>query len=246
MTVSKQSTLAGIFACLGGLVIIAGVTALKHVFGYPEIIRAEPGVLLERLHQTREIVPYLYYVGVGGAGVCILLFAVVFEKLLCRYGEETLSALGKVCGVVGGALLYVGIIRYSILFPRLAAMRHSGSYDNETLDLIFKAMNTYIGDSVAEHVQFTFTSLMLLFFNLSIIRTRVLPKPIAWFGLVTVVVLLVGNLEQFGFPFAFQFNRTGAKMLAAWLLASGISLLYRRNRVPGSLPDGRAPSQGGS
>lgn len=243
---SHQSTLAGIFACLGGVVIIAGVTALKQVFGYPEIIRAEPGVLLERLHQTRDVVPYLYYVGVGGAGVCMLLFAVVFEKVLRRFGEETLSALGKVCGVVAGVLLYAGIIRYSILFPRLAAMRHSGDFNNETIDLIFKAMNTYIGDSLAEHVQFTFTSLMLLFFNLAILRTRVLPRPVAWFGLATVAVILVGNLEQFGFSFAFLFNRTGAKMLAVWLLATGLSLLFGRNKVPVPLPKGITQSQGGS
>lgn len=233
MAGTNQHSLAGTFACLGGVVIIAGVTALKHFFGYPEIIRAEPGLLLERLHQTRHIVPYLYYVGVGGAGVCLALFSVVFEKLLSRLGEETLSALGKVCGIVAGVLLYAGIIRYSILFPRLAAMRHSGDYNNETIDLVFKAMNTYIGDSLAEHVQFTFTSLMLLFFNLSILRTKVVPRPIAWFGLVTVAVLLVGNLEQFGVSSAFVFNRTGAKMLAAWLLATGVALLIKGKRPSG-------------
>jgi len=225
------------------MVIIAGVTALKHVFGYPEIIRAEPGVLLERLHQTRNIVPYLYYVGIGGAGVCMVLFSVVFEKLLAALGEETLSALGKVCGVIAGVLLYAGIIRYSILFPRLAAMRHSGDFNNETLDLIFRAMNTYIGDSIAEHVQFTFTSLMLLFFSLSILRVKVVPRPIAWFGLLTVPVLLVGNLEQFGVPSAFVFNRTGAQMLAVWLLTVGLALIGRAKSLSGaqSAGDLKAP-----
>jgi len=240
----NQHSLAGTFACLGGVVIIAGVTALKYFFGYPEIIRAEPGLILERLHQTRNIVPYLYYVGVGGAGVCLALFSVVFEKLLSRLGEETLSALGKVCGIAAGVLLYAGIIRYSILFPRLAAMRHSGDFNNETIDLVFKAMNTYIGDSIAEHVQFTFTSLMLLFFNLAILRTKVVPRPIAWFGLVTVAVLLIGNLEQFGVSSAFIFNRTGAKMLAAWLLATGAALLVRRKRLSDVQPSGGAHPEG--
>lgn len=218
---------AGIIAIFGGLVVIAGFAALKVVFGYPEIIRADPSILLERLYATINIVPYLYYVGVGGAGICVLLFSVLFERILRDAGEEVWSSLGKVCGIITGILLYAGIIRYSILFPKLAVMRQSGMYDTDTIDLIFTAMNTYIGDSLAEHVQFTFTSLMLLFFGISIIRTGVLSKWIALFGFVIMAVLAVGNLEQFGMKFAFAFNRTGAKMLAAWLIIAGVSLLTK-------------------
>lgn len=224
-------TAAGIFAMCGGLVIVGGFAALKVVFGYPEIIRAEPGVILERLYATINIVPYLYYVGVGGAGVCLVLFSVLFEKILKNAGEDTWSSLGKVCGIVAGVLLYAGIVRYSILFPKLAVMRQSGMYNTETIDLIFKAMNTYIGDSIAEHVQFTFTSLTLLFFGVSIVRTKVVSKWIAIFGFVTTVVIVIGNLEQFGMSFAFIFNRTGAKMLAAWLIIIGGALLLKRRAL---------------
>ena len=117
---------AGILAILGGVVAIAGVMGLKFVFGYPDIIRAEPKVLLEKLYVTKNIVPYLYYVGIGCAGMCILLFSVLFEKILGDAGESVWSSLGKVCGIVTGVLLYAGIIRYSILFPKLAVMRESG------------------------------------------------------------------------------------------------------------------------
>jgi hypothetical protein len=221
---------AGIIAISGGVVIIAGVTALKVVFGYPEIIRAEPGMLMERLYSTINIVPYLYYFGVGGAGMCILLFSILFEKILKDAGEEVWSSLGKVCGIITGVLLYAGIIRYSILFPKLAVMRQSGMYNTETIDLIFKAMNTYIGDSLAEHVQFTFTSLMFLFFGISIIRTEVVSKWIAIFGFIIMVVLVIGNFEQFGLKYAFIFNRTGAKMLAIWLIVTGCALLLKRKK----------------
>jgi len=89
-------------------------------------------------------------------------------------------------------------------------------------------MNTYIGDSIAEHVQFTFTSFMLLFFGISIISTKVISKWIALFGFVTMVVLIIGNLEQFGMKYAFMFNRTGAKMVAGWLIIAGGALLMKR------------------
>ena len=230
--------LSGFFALLGGIVIIAGVSALKHFFGYPDIIRADPATILERLYLTSDIVPYLYYFGVGGAGICLALFAVTFEKALRNSGEEVFSSLGKVCGITAGILLYAGIVRYSFLFPRLAEMRHSGLYNKETIDLIFKAMNTYVGDSIAEHVQFTFTSLMFIFFGLSIRKTDVLPKWIGYFGIITAAVIIIGNLEQFGVRFAFIFNRTGAKLLALWLLCSGAVLVYKSFKQKSSLIQG--------
>ncbi len=219
---------AGVIAVSGGVVIIAGVTALKVIFGYPDIIRAESGLILERLFENIKIVPYLYYIGVGGAGICILMFSILFEKLLNSSGEEVWSSLGKVCGIITGVLLYAGIIRYSILFPRLAVMRHSGMYNTETIDLIFKSMNSYIGDSLAEHVQFTFTSFMMFFFGMSIIRTKIISSWIAVFSFITMIVMIIGNLEQFGVKFAFIFNRTGAKMLAVWLIITGVALLFKK------------------
>jgi len=217
---------AGILAICGGMVVIAGFTALKFVFGYPEIIRAEPGVILERLYTTRHVVPYLFYAGVGGAGICILLFSVLFEKILRNAGEEVWSSLGKICGIIAGVLLYAGIIRYSILFPKLAMIRHSGEYSKETIDLVFLAMNTYIGFSIAEHVQFIFSSFTLLFFGISVLRTRIVSRWIAIFGFVTLPILIIGNFEQFGMNYAFIFNRIGAMMLAAWFIIIGALLLF--------------------
>lgn len=224
-------SLTGAIAIGGGLCVVCGITALKHFFGYPDIIRAEPAIIMQKLHEMRQIVPYLYYAGVGGAGLCMFFFSILFGKILNNAGEQVWSMLGKTCGIVAGVLLYVGIIRYSILFPTLAAMRGSGLYNVEMIDLIFKAMNTYIGESIAEHAQFTFSAFMFLFFGLSIMKTKVLPRWIAFFAIATTVVILVGNLEQFGFKFAFFFNRTAAKMLAVWLICAGTALVHLRSKM---------------
>jgi hypothetical protein len=222
---------AGWIAVCGGLLVIGGVTALKYCFGYPDIIRAEPAVIMERLHAARHIVPYLYYAGVGGAGLCLFLYSILLGEILKEAGDRVWATLGRTCGIVAGVLLYVGIIRYSILFPKLAAMKAAGVHDPDTMDLVFKAMNTYVGESVAEHAQFTFSALMFLFFGMSIFRTQVLPKWLVIFCFVTSAVIVVGNLEPFGFGFAFVFNRTAAKMLAVWLVCSGSALLWKRSAM---------------
>lgn len=222
---------AGIVALCGSLAIIAGVTGLKVSFGYPNIIRAEPSVIMEKLYETKNIVPYLYYFGVGGAGICVLFFSILFAKQLQQKGDEIWSSLGKTCGIISGALLYVGIIRYSILFPKLATLRHSATYDPKMIDLLFTTMNTYVGESVAEHSQFLFTSLMMVFFGIASLRTKLLPLWMVLFSFAIAVVDLIGNLEHFGFTFAFWFNRTGPKMFAIWLLIVGITLLTGKSGI---------------
>lgn len=221
-------TAAGIAGLCGGLCVLFGIMGLKYYFGYPDIIRADPGVILQRLHELRHIVPYLYYFGVGGAGISMFFFSILFGMLLDDSGERVFSKLGQCCGIVAGVLLFTGIIRYSILFPTLGQMRASGQFDPAAIDLVFKAMNTYVGESIAEHAQFLFSSLMFLFFGISILKTKALPAWTAMFAMVTTVVILIGNLEQFGCKFAFAFNRTAAKMLAIWLFATGLMLLWKR------------------
>lgn len=221
---------SGILAILGGSVAIVGFILLNKIFGYPEIIRAEPSVLLNRLFDTKHIVPYLYYIGVGGAGLCIIFFSTLYSQIQIDRGENTYSSMGKISGIISGLLLYAGIIRYSILFPQLAVLRESNQFNNETIDLIFKAMNTYIGDSLAEHVQFTFSSLLVLFFSLSNLKTETVSKWISYFGFILTVILVIGNLEQFGLSFAFIFNRLGGDLLAIWLIINGISLCLKKNR----------------
>jgi hypothetical protein len=213
-----------IIGIAGGMVVLVGFYLLMVFFGYPDIIRQPPSILLERLYVQRDIVPYLYYIGVGGAGLCIFFFSILLSKLLNASGEGLLSDLGRSCGMVTGVLLYIGIIRYTFLFPDLAEIRHLGTYDKDMVDLVFKAINRYVGDSVAEHAQFTFTGLMMLFFSISILKTKLINKWVAYFGVVVAIMLIYGNLEFFGAPGAFTANRIASDLVAVWLVAAGVAL----------------------
>lgn len=218
---------AGIIALTASAVVFIGITLLKRYFGYPQIIRATPDVILNKLYDTRHIVPYLYYFGVGGFGLCTLFFASVFGKILNQRGEEIWSSLGKICGIISGVLLYTGIIRYSIVFPRFAEMLHSGEQNREILMVAFIAVNLYAGESVAEHAQFVFTALMMLFFGISILQTKILPAWLSLMSFLIFFVAIVGNLEHFGFKFAFAFNRLCPQLAAIWYILIGMLLIIK-------------------
>lgn len=229
MRITKITGSIALFASL--LCFFCIMIGLKNIFGYPEIIRQEPSVIMEKLYQTRLIVPYLYYFGIGVTGVCIAIFSILFAKILKSHGDDIWSSLGKTCGIISGVLLYAGILRYSILFPQLSIMRHNQMYDPKTIDLIFNSMNTYIGVTLAEHVQFTFTALMFFFFGMSIRKTKLMNKYMVYYSFLAMIVTLIGNLEPFGFSFAFAFNRTAAKLLILWLFLSGIFLIIQKEKT---------------
>jgi hypothetical protein len=52
-----------------------------------------------------------------------------------------------------------------------------------------------------------------------------------YFGVVTATVLAYGNLEVYGAPASFVFNRAGSKMIAIWLLLVGINLLLKKEII---------------
>ena len=221
----KLEISAGALAALSGSLFFVGFLLLKTYFGYPEMIRAAPDVLLPRLHEQRHIVPYLYYVGVGIGGLCLFFFSLLARRLFAEHGESTWSYLASGCGMVSGLLLYAGIIRYTFLFPYLAEQRATGVHDPKTVDLVFQAANIYIGNSLAEHVEFTFTFFMLIFFSLANLRARLARPWVSVVGFIAAAFIFYGNGEfLLALPGAFVSNRIGSAALAVWLIVFGVSL----------------------
>ena len=216
----------GALAAMSGILFFVGFLLLKIHFGYPEMIRAAPDVLLPKLHEQRHLVPYLYYVGVGIGGLCLFFFSLLVRRLFAEQGESTYSYLAGCCGMISGLLLYAGIIRYTFLFPYLAEQRAAGLHDPNTVDLVFQAANVYIGNSLAEHVEFTFTFFMLLFFSLANLTARLAPRWVSFMGFIAATLIFYGNSEfLFALPGAFVCNRIGSAALAVWLIVFGVSVI---------------------
>ena len=230
----KLQLSTGALAAVSGSLFFIGFLLLKTHFGYPDMIRAAPSVLLPKLHEQRHLVPYIYYVGVGIGGLCLFFFSLLARRLFEEGGENTWSYLASRCGMISGLLLYAGIIRYTFLFPYLAEQREVGAYDTQTIDLVFQAANIYIGNSLAEHVEFTFTFFMLLFFNLANLQARLAQTWVSAVGFIAAAFILYGNSEfLFSLPGAFMCNRIGSAALAIWLIVFGVSLVRRAtaNRI---------------
>lgn len=218
-------------AVAGGLLVLASLlltvafVLLRKYFGYPEVIRQGPKTILPRLHEMSNLVPYLFYAGVGGAGLSVFFASPLLAKIFAHAGDGLWASLAKYCGMAAGLCFYAGILRWTFLFPQLARLRAEGAYDPKTIDLVFEAFHTYVGETVAEHVGFTFLTSWLLFVSLAVLKTRLLNRWIGYTGLLLAGVIVYGNLEFFHLPGAFWANRKGVDGVGVWFLALGINLV---------------------
>jgi len=220
----------GAIAIVTSLSVTVCFILLGKIFGYPEIIREAPEIILTRLYEHRGSVPYLYYVGVGLGGISIIYMTVLLRKILDPANKGIFAHLGQLSGFAAGLLLYIGVLRYSILFPYLAELRINRTYEPGMIDLVFDSFNMYVGVSIAEHAQFLFTGLMFVFFGISFIQSKIISSWIGLFGFGSAIVIAYGSLEPFDFPKAFVFNRIGSELIGIWFLLIGTNLVINSIR----------------
>ena len=178
----KRKTLfiiTGITTIAQAVLMAVGFGMLAQIFGYPEIIREKPGVILTELYKQASTVPYLY-LGVAYSGGLVVFVAVLLKKVFEKETNAVWVDLGQISGVLSGFTFLFGLMRWLVLFPWLADLYVNQQADPKTLELLFEAFNSYVGFSVAEHVGFLFLSLMLIFFSLTILNSKLIPAWVGW------------------------------------------------------------------
>ena len=220
---------AGFAGLLAGIAAFGAMVFLKVLFGYPDIIRAEPAVILHRLAERIGTVPLVYYFGIGMSGVLMGAFYIHLYKIARSAGDEDFAPYGCFCGATAGTLLFVGILRYAFLFPLLALQREANPGNAVLIEHIFYAMNMYVGNSVAEYAQFIFSGIALYMMGRSILRYKYVPAANGYFALVASFLLFYGSAEPFGLPLAFAVNRIASAAMVLWLFFMGAAFLRKRS-----------------
>ena len=216
--------ITGVGAILHAVSMTAGFALLARTFGYPEIIRETPGMILTELNRGAHIVPYLYQ-SVAYCGLLWIFVAILLKKCFEQETNEVWLEMGYMSGVLSGLVFLIGLTRWLVLFPWIADLYVTNGADAKTLELLFEAFNIYIGFSVAEHIGFLFLSLSVTFLSIVILRTKLIHSWVGWFGILGGIWVAYGNTEVLHFPFAFLVNRIGPEVLAIWGITVGIYFL---------------------
>jgi len=207
------------------LVFTAGFTGLQMTFDYPDILRHPAGEVLTRFaHAGADLHVYWYAMMVAAIG---LIPASVATGLTLWKNDSLLAGLSIAIGALAGLVQALGLIRWVMLVPVLAAnytAPGATEIDKAMAVSLFDATNAYLGVGVGEHLGYLFTGVWTLLVSALLFGQR---RILAYTGIALSFTVMAGMLEPFGVPYSADINAIGFSLWALWALVLGVMMLMR-------------------
>lgn len=226
MTASRT---AGALLVAVPLIFTAGFTGLQMTFEYPDILRHPAGEVLTRFASAGVDLHVYWYAMMFAA---LLMIGGTIAAGLSYWKRDTLlAALSVGAGVLAGLVQALGLLRWVMLVPSLAAMYvapGATEAQQSTAVALFDAANHYLGMGVGEHLGYFFTAIWTVLVAALVFRTN---RIVAVSGVVIAVGVISGMLEPFGVPMTGMINSISYTLWALWTLVLGVVLLRGERRT---------------
>lgn len=218
---------AGWAAVVQGLLIFVPTIVLGAAVGWPGSLSDPASVALPRLADNEGAVRF----GYAAYLVYSVLFAVTIT-LLARLVEADL-AKGVRRLVIGFAVASaiarsLGIVRWLAPMPELADAYSTAADDGQryTIERIYDALNSY-GGTIGEALGVgLFAAISIGLLSVGLLRSRLIPRWVGVWSVVSAVALALGAVELFGVDPGPLLTIT-VTVVQLWFLATGAWLLAR-------------------
>lgn len=230
MTTEVRTT--GILLVAVPLVFTAGFTGLQMTFEYPDILRHPAGEVLTRFAAAGADL-HLYWYAMMAAALAMIPAAIGLGLHLWER-DRYLAALSIGAGVLAGLVQALGLLRWVLLVPGLAASYvapGATEVQQQMATALFDAANRYLGMGVGEHFGYLFIAAWTVLAAVLIVRQH---RYIAAAGVLISLGVVAGMAEPFGVPMAGAINAISYTLWAVWTLILGIVVLRgeRREALP--------------
>lgn len=201
----------------------AGFTGLQMTFEYPDILRHPAGEVLTRFAGAGADL-HVYWYAMMAAAIALIPAAIGLGLKLWER-DRFLAALSIGAGVLAGLVQALGLLRWVLLVPALAASYVAPDATDASRQMaaaLFDAANHYLGMGVGEHLGYFFTGAWTLAVGGLIWRQHPI---VAAAGALIAVGVLSGMVEPFGVPAAGAINSISYTVWALWSLVLGVTVL---------------------
>lgn len=219
----NASRTAGTLLVAVPLIFTAGFTGLQMTFEYPDILRQPAGDVLTRFAAAGADL-HLYWYAMTAASL-LMIGAVIAAGLHFWKRDSLLAAFSIGAGVLAGLVQALGLLRWVMLVPSLAAAYvapGATEIEQSMAIALFDAANHYVGMGVGEHLGYFFTAIWTVLASALIFKTN---RIIAAAGVVIALGVISGMLEPFGVPLTGLINSISYTLWALWTLILGIVML---------------------
>ncbi|MEO7222502.1 MAG: DUF4386 family protein, partial [Devosia sp.] len=146
------------------------------------------------------------------------------------------AALVGTFGVLAGLVQALGLLRWTVLVPMLAAnytAPGATELDKALAASAFDAANAYLGMGVGEHMGYLLTALFTVAIAVLIVRQWAV---MAWVGIALAVGIAAGMLEVFGVPGVSAINAVAFMGWAVWAVILGVLTLRGTSEASVGVP----------
>lgn len=199
--------------------------ALARAFEYPDILRKPTDVILKRFLDGGPRLVALWYAFAVTALLAIpmaLLVQHVFPD------QPALAGASAIIGVLSGLVQGMGLLRWPLLVPSLAAQHAAVDASPEqraAVAVVFSAFHQYVGVVIGEHLGYLFTGSWTILVSIMMFASPVFSPLLGIFGIVSALGVMAGLLEPAGWKPAGAINAISYIVWSLWLIASGVTLL---------------------
>ncbi len=199
--------------------------ALQRAFEYPDILRKPTDYILQRFSEGGSSLIRLWY-----AFALTALFAVPAALLIEHVFPEQpqLASASALLGTVSGVVQAMGLLRWSLLVPSLAAQYNAPGASQATRDavsVVFNAFHQYIGVVVGEHLGYLFTGAWTLVVSIMLFNSPLFTPLLGVIGIISALGILTGLAEPFGWKPAGAINAISYIAWSLWMILTGVTLI---------------------
>jgi len=215
-------TIAGLLLIAVPLAFNFAFARLAATFDYPDVLRQPTAEVLAKFRAGGTPLVLLWW-GFALTAVLLAPLVVLFAAAVPD-ADPTLLSVATTIGVLAAAAQFLGLVRWPFLVPYLAAAEPS-----EAVDVVFGAVNRYLGVAVGEHLGYLFTGAWTTLAGIALMQSAAAP---AWLGVIGIVIgpaLMLCSLEFVGrtdgWSVAERLTPPAYVAWSLWLMATGVAFL---------------------
>lgn len=224
----KNEKTIGFLLIAGAIGVFIPYTILTIIFEYPDILRQDPGVILNKFHK-------------GGSSLILTwwAFAILGLPLLIAYiliGQKFENKLGfvkwvTIFGIISGIVQIIALLRWVFVIPVIANSYVSGDVVTKTAAIMsFQTVHQFGGVLLGEYIGQLFTIIWTVMISYAFIKLNVFAKWVSWLGIIASLIYLMAQAELFatiipGFPVWGMAGFIGSTLWLIWLIIIGVKFL---------------------
>jgi hypothetical protein len=210
-------------------IFMVTLVVLGNAINWPASLGEPASVTLPLITEQRAAVTLGYFSYMVSAFL-LMPISVLLYRIFSRRAP-TLIGVGATMGIVAGIMKILGIARWLVLMPAIAAIYLDPAASAATRDaaaVAFEAFNNYAG-GVGEMLGVTlFSSLWTGCVAIAILRTGILPRWTGWFGLIAAAAVIMPFAEVFAIETGTVVIVGTGVIWQLWMIAMGGVLLRNR------------------